>query len=289
MPDEASALFMAPSRPMYHREETAQDTATAVSKIPVAFDTTHCRETDAPTDRMAAYTTGRPGYAVGMIPVPRPTLPGHDTGVLALLMALFLLLTLNCRHYTTFLKTFAQDLLKVRERDNAFDDHTVSESRIIVSLVISLCMCEGVLVNAAFPWITLLPDPTLFTRIVILCGVAAGYYIWQFVAYATVGYLFTQPGLSSQWMRGFNASQALLGLCLVIPTLGVLFRPEIAEVSLMLAVLLYIAARIIFICKGFKIFYHNYFSLIYFILYLCTLEIVPLLLLYRAARIISQF
>ena len=289
MPDEASALFMAPPRPVYHREATSPDTASAVPRIPVAFDTTHCRETDAPSDRLAVYTTGRPGYSVGLEAIPRPTLPGHDTGVLALLMALFLVLTLNCRHYTTFLKTFTQDLLKVRERDNAFDDHTVSESRIVASLVITLCVCEGVLLNSAFPWITLSAEPTLFTRIVTLCVVAAGYYAWQFVAYATVGYLFTEPGLSSQWMRGFNASQALLGLCLVIPTLGVLFRPEIAMVSLILAIVLYVAARIIFICKGFKIFYHNYFSLIYFILYLCTLEIVPLLLLYRAARIISKF
>ncbi|MBP3590263.1 MAG: DUF4271 domain-containing protein, partial [Muribaculaceae bacterium] len=40
---------------------------------------------------------------------------------------------------------------------------------------------------------------------------------------------------------------------------------------------IYVSARLIFIIKGFKIFYNGFISLIYFILYLCTLEIVPLI------------
>ncbi|MDE6655263.1 MAG: DUF4271 domain-containing protein [Muribaculaceae bacterium] len=38
-----------------------------------------------------------------------------------------------------------------------------------------------------------------------------------------------------------------------------------------------------FIIKGFRIFYHKIWSLLYFILYLCTLEIVPLIILYLTA------
>ncbi|MDE6169760.1 MAG: DUF4271 domain-containing protein, partial [Duncaniella sp.] len=47
------------------------------------------------------------------------------------------------------------------------------------------------------------------------------------------------------------------------------------------AVVFYFLTRILFICKGFRLFYDNFGSLLYFILYLCTLEIVPLVLIYR--------
>ena len=293
MPDEASSLFLAPSRldPQTTPEEAVfVDVADSVNiepRIPIAFDTLHCTELDAPSDRLNNYTTGRPGYTAGMTAHPRPTQLGHDTGVMALLMAMFLLMALNCRHYAIFFKTFAQDLLKVRERDNVFDDRTVSETRIVMSLVATLCVCEGILLHAALPWARFTEGVSLFGSIATLSVVAGVYYGFQLAANAVVGYLFTSPGLATQLLRGYNASQALLGLCLVIPTLAVLFRPAYGGVMLVIAATLYIAARIVFICKGFKIFYHNYFSLIYFILYLCSLEIVPLLLVYRAARIIS--
>lgn len=42
----------------------------------------------------------------------------------------------------------------------------------------------------------------------------------------------------------------------------------------------YIAARVTFIAKGFRLFYDNFLSLLYFILYFCTLEIAPVAALY---------
>ncbi|MBR5727625.1 MAG: DUF4271 domain-containing protein, partial [Muribaculaceae bacterium] len=44
--------------------------------------------------------------------------------------------------------------------------------------------------------------------------------------------------------------------------------------------ILYICARFIFIFKGIRIFYSNLLSILYFILYLCGVEIVPLIVIY---------
>ncbi|MDE5596138.1 MAG: DUF4271 domain-containing protein, partial [Muribaculaceae bacterium] len=41
-----------------------------------------------------------------------------------------------------------------------------------------------------------------------------------------------------------------------------------------------------FIWKGFSIFYNNIFSLVYFILYLCALEIIPLIYVFQLALLI---
>ena len=86
-----------------------------------------------------------------------------------------------------------------------------------------------------------------------------------------------------QWIKGFNASQSFLGLVLIVPTLLILFNPGMSVLLLSISVALYATARVIFISKGFRIFYDNYSSLVYFILYLCTLEIIPPVLIYRMA------
>ena len=221
----------------------------------------------------------------GIDPEPRAAMPGYDSGAMALLLGVALMIMANFRHYSTFLKIFAQDLWSVRNRGNIFDDRTVSESRIMASLVMLACVCEGILafsaVNALSPG-SLRVFPAICTGV----AVAAGYYIWQLVAYTVTGYAFASRSGRRQWIKGFNASQALLGLALVIPAVTAMFNPAAATVMVATGAVLYLVARLIFICKGFRLFYDNLLSSVYFILYLCTLEIVPALCVCGAAGMI---
>lgn len=252
-------------------------------------DTTMCREADAPWSarEQAIVHTGRILYTEGIEPEPRKELPGYDSGVMTLLIAVFLFLSFNIRHYSTFIKTFTQNLFSVRNRANVFDErNTMSETRVLFSLIILLCVCEGILL-----FTTLTANGysgETFSDVLMLSGLAAAYYAWQLVAYRTVGYVFTSPARSTMWIKGFNASQSLLGITLVLPALLALFNPGAANWLLSLSATLYIIARIIFISKGFRIFYRNFFSLIYFILYLCSLEIIPLIIIYKAAYLLTS-
>lgn len=108
------------------------------------------------------------------------------------------------------------------------------------------------------------------------------YYLWQLAAYGTVGSIFADKVSARMWMKGFNASQSLLSMLIVVPAIVVLFNPSASHVILLMGAIFYFLARLAFICKGFRLFYDNFGSLLYFILYLCSLEIVPLVLLYRA-------
>ncbi|MBD5185105.1 MAG: DUF4271 domain-containing protein [Bacteroides sp.] len=224
-----------------------------------------------------------PPYRHGMAPEERPQLPGYDSGTMVLLLGVFVLIAANFRHYSTFLKTFANDLWSVRRRGNVFDDHTVSETRIMGSLLLLACVCEGILafgaVSAGLPAGS---SMSIFPAIMTAVGVAVGYYVWQLAAYSITGYTFAAKSVRRQWLKGFNASQALLGLGLVIPAVMALFNPALSVTLAIIGAALYATARIIFICKGFRLFYDNFGSLLYFILYLCTLEITPVVILYKA-------
>lgn len=220
-------------------------------------------------------STGRVAYTLGQAPQERPELPGYDSGIMSLVVVTFLLLSLNFSHYSTFLKNFAEDLWNVRRRVSE-GVHTVSETRVLLSLVLLACVTEGILLFSAIA-----PQTGLFNCLIGCVCIAAGYYAWQILAYNVTGFAFADQQAREQWLKGFNASQSLLGLALVIPALFSLFYPSIAPIMISLGILLYATARIVFICKGFRLFYDNIFSIVYFILYFCTLEIAPLLLIYK--------
>ena len=149
-----------------------------------------------------------------------------------------------------------------------------------ISIVLLASIGEGIIINAAIG-MAITSILTTFTQIVLLSSLALLYYLWELAAYRTVGYVFTDRFTARQWIKGFNASQALLGVALIIPALFVLFNPDAAGIVVPMGILLYIISRLIFIYKGFRLFYDNFGSLLYFILYLCSLEIIPIVILYR--------
>ncbi len=267
--------------------------STPVQSVNMHFalaDTLICRESQAPSSQRekAICTIGHIPYMKGIEPIPRNELPGYNSGVMAILLGVFMLIALNFRHYTTFLKTFTQNLFSVRQRANVFDDRsTTNETRILVSLILLLCVCEGILMFTAVESTGI--DIDNFVGIAMLSGLAAAYYVAQLIAYRTIGYVFTSRRRAAMWMKGFNASQSLLGITLAAPAVLALFNPGGATLLLSISAALYVIARFIFIYKGFKIFYNNSLALIYFILYLCSLEIIPLFFIYKASILISSY
>lgn len=252
-------------------------------------DTLTMTESMAPSaasERAVTYI-GKVPYTDGIVPVPRRELPGYNSGVMTLLIGVFLFITLNLRHYSTFLKTFTQNLFSVRKRANVFDERsTMSETRVLVSLILLTCICEGILLFDMATKTGIVADN--FAAIASMSGLALAYYILQYAAYRAVGYIFTTPMRAEMWIKGFSASQSLLGLTMCIPAVLSLFVPSASSAILIICAALYVIARIIFISKGFRIFYHNSFSLVYFILYLCSLEIIPLILIYKASLFLTS-
>lgn len=249
-----------------------------------------CSEDQAPWSarEAATCTSTRAYYIKGKDGDARTLLPGYDSGVMSLIIVVFLFIIVNLRHYSTFLKSFRNKLFSIREQENAFDEkNTVSELRILLSLIILTCLCEGIFI---FAYINLegIETPP-FASIGLLTLVCGLYYVWQLLVYTLVGNTFTSHKRAVMWLKGFNASQSLLGILLVIPAMIALFNPSQWLTLCTIAAILYILTRTIFIIKGFRIFYDNSLGLIYFILYLCSLEIIPLIWLYKASISLLQY
>lgn len=243
---------------------------------------THCVEADAPTACADGITsTGKAEYFDGIRGESREQLPGYDSGVMCMLLAVFLFICANYRYYSSFIKSFTQDMIGQRTRKNAFDDrHTVSETRVLISLILLVCLCEGILIYSYFAGKGI--NVTASAGVAVAAAAALIYYVWQTLAYNCIGYLFGTPDNRTSLLRSFNATQSLLGPLLAVTAMPALFYPEFSTALCATGATLYVVARLLFIYKGFIIFYNNFLSLIYFILYLCAVEIIPPVLLFNS-------
>lgn len=222
------------------------------------------------------YAEAHAGHAEGLAPeVLHPSF-GHLDPIGVLVVVTLLLGCLGAGGIRRALRSYRTALWSVRRRQNAFDD--THGAPFLASLILAV-------VTIVFGGLALYcsqPESASPTFAGALCGigVAAGYYIFQYCAYSTVGYAFSTPSGRSMWLAGFTATMAYTGLALVVPVLLLLFVPQWHYPLLWVCGGLFLAGKVIFIGKGFRIFYHQMGSLLYFILYLCALEIIPVLALY---------
>ena len=202
------------------------------------------------------------------------------------LVVLFCAVALKFKNNARYLKAIVSDLTEVRVRQNAFDD-TVKETSFLILLNILWVCCCGVLL-----WKTVvltapeLPEYSFSipnrpgAGIAVCTGMAGLYALLMNVAYWIIGYVFTDREHARLWIKGAGASQGLeVMLLLPLAAIALSYTPW-TEIILEIADGVIILGKIIFIYKGFRIFFNQISSWMLFLYYLCSVEIVPLILTY---------
>ncbi len=208
--------------------------------------------------------------------------PLHDTGSMIMFLLSCLFLITSYRLGNVYISNLMHNMFSTKGKDDLYADHTMSDTRIIVALMINTCLMEGLLLFYGLAWIdpqlTLALQRSVFLHVFVLVMAAGLFITLQLFLYRLIGFTFSDDRLTELWVGGFLASQAMLGLLLFPIVVLALVFPTTIKLMLTLSIILYILARIVFIWKGFRIFFNNLSSSIYFILYLCAVEIVPPLL-----------
>lgn len=213
--------------------------------------------------------------------------------VLMVLLALFVCVCVRIKSNAGYLKALLSSLTDVRERHNAFDD-TVRETSLLVMLNALWSCCAGVALYHTLLYVVqgqpewnsfglpaLTQSPTLCTAVCM--GVAALYTVGMTVAYYTVGCVFTDALHARMWVKGFVAEQALSAAVLLPTALALEGYPEYSCPLLIIAGITFVCGKIVFIWKGFRIFFTQISSWVLFLYYLCSLEVVPLILTFLLA------
>lgn len=168
-----------------------------------------------------------------------------------------------------------------RNRNATTTELTLSE-RLVVGVGIGQTLVFEALTLYALTGATARPPLAAMGGLLIL---AAALFGVQLAGYAATGYAFADAEATRSWLYVFILSQVLTGYLIVVPALGALLYPALSVWFIAAAGVCYLLCRILLYIRAFGIFYTDFGSIFYFFLYLCTLEIVPLLLV----RAVSPF
>ncbi|MBR5030756.1 MAG: DUF4271 domain-containing protein [Muribaculaceae bacterium] len=210
------------------------------------------------------------------------TSPLHDTGSMIMFLLSCLFLFTSYRLGRTYISNLAHNMFSTKGNDDLFSEHTSGDTRIIIALLINTCLMEGIMLFYGLSWynqaLTISLQNSVFLHVLVFTLAAVVFNALQLLLYRLIGFTFADDTLTNMWVGGFISSQATLGLCLFPIAIITLLFPSAIKLMVIFSIILYILARIVFIWKGFRIFFNNFSSSIYFILYLCAVEIVPPLL-----------
>ena len=250
------------------------------------------------SDSVASDSVPQPEPVYGLILTPPPVPPSPEVRsegnigvsfILCGLFMVFLVFALRFRNNFKYIISMFKSLVETRTRQNVFDD-TVSETSIIVILNILWCACAGVIGFCVYGYFY--PSEVLWSHraIGMLLGMAVSgvYALFMWGAYSIVGWIFSDRLHSELWVKGFSSSQALMAPAFFITALIGICQPFTALNVGIVSVVVFILVKIIFIWKGYRIFFNQISSWVLFLCYLCSLEIVPLVLCYRCAILLGE-
>ena len=229
------------------------------------------------------------GILIERPPEVAPTPLGESgSGVSWLLSAMVLIFVIASFRYhknSKFFSLMLHDVVEVRERHNAFDD-TLRETTFIWLLNLLWIASAGILLYGLIrtPGGGIQISGSDMQSLGICIGMAGAYTLFLTAAYSFVGRLFSDSAKAVLWVKGYLSSQGLEAIVLFPLSVVALCVPGIFGTILIAGGIVFILAKILFIYKGFCIFFTQFASWVLFLYYLCSLELVPIVLTYVSAR-----
>ena len=228
-------------------------------------------------DIIAADTTivVPPQWSRGLEPAPRSPYAGGDSLLLLVLSVVFVSVGVNATQFPRVWRNFRYMLTTSRRRGNLFDDLPGVPWYIRLVLLVQYVVFGGTALYAA-------SGASGAVALGAMVALVGAFFAGRAAAYAVTGYAFGDGGQRRRWMEAFGATRSLAGAALVIPVMLMLFFPECLRGLTICCGTIGLSAQILYIYRGFRIFYQKIGSILYFFLYLCALEIIPDLLLLAA-------
>lgn len=235
---------------------------------------------------------------------PKPA-PEPDTSMswlIAGLLLCFVVVAIRFKNNGKYVVSLWKDITEVRERRNIFDE-TVKETSFLVLLNVLLIASGAILLGCLMlqpgvPDITAgissgifrHPMPRTLPAMVLEGALPAMiiYTLLMFFAYWMVGNVFSDSLHTRMWVRGYGATNGILSVCLFPVALLTLCYPSITRELLIAGAVFFILAKSLFLYKGFRIFFSQRSSWVLFLYYLCSLEIVPLVLLFAGTQFLGR-
>jgi hypothetical protein len=107
------------------------------------------------------------------------------------------------------------------------------------------------------------------------------FIVYKYLTYAFISYIFFDKETERRWNDTFSSAICVSGVILFFPALILFYTEQIDAYGVYFVLFYFIILQILLLYRQFELFFNKKGGWIYFILYLCTLEMIPLFLLYK--------
>lgn len=210
------------------------------------------------------------------------------TGVLMLSFFLVVLVVSRSRH---FLVDSIKNIFGFGMPGNKFDSRTETELRGQIFLIFHTCFLLGIL----FFDYTQTKMTEVFNQVspyMILgmsVGVCALFCALKIALYGFVNYVFFDRRRSIEWTNTYLFSMLAMGLALLPLALLVVYYDLDFERTRAVFLFVLVMCKILLVYKCYTIFFNYRYGFLHLILYLCTLELMPLAILWRTLIYASNY
>lgn len=242
-----------------------------VSGIPV--DTSY-------TDSLIHFDTISPVQVPfqGFQGIQHPSTPANQGWLFFLLLGLFFLLIFFLIRYPTFIKDTVQSFLKSYERGR----RNMNEEQFNVAPLSMVLFSLGVLSLYAISFFYQPPEPFELQSYGYFLVITAAFFVFKWLTIQLIGFVFFDRSTFKLAKYSYFRLFFLLTIILFPLLILQVYLSEADQWISIVTLFLFIIAFMVLIIKFFQIFSTKFVAFFYIFLYLCTLEILPLILLIKA-------
>ena len=207
----------------------------------------------------------------------------NNWGFILFLICFLVIVSIIGNRNNFFLSLFGR-LYRSKDRNSMFYETVANETFNKLFLCLQAILLLSIIiycyaVHGHFLSITSLTE--MFILIGKISLVLIVFLLYKFLTYSMAGAIFFKKEAVIQWNDDFFSLISLNGIFLFLPTL-IIFYVESAYIFCIYFTVFYLILNLFFIFfKTYTLFFHQKQHLLYFILYLCAQEIIPLYLVYR--------
>lgn len=231
---------------------------------------------------MDSLKTALPTLPSGMDGILHPSLPSYEAWVFIVIgiLAFFFIMGMS-QSIGTFKQNFKLFISR-REPGNLMVDPTANIAQYQLFIpIFSICVFALLTYEIVFQ----APGNFELSKFGVFCAIFGGFYMLKYILFEMVGNTFFTRRTTKDYKSMYFSMLGLLAVFLFPILILYTYQPENWKYSLEIAGLILIGIfYIILIIKLFQIFYSKFLALFYIFLYLCMLEILPILLLIRVCE-----
>lgn len=220
----------------------------------------------------------------GFAGIPHPSLPCSENWVFGVILVLFLILVVSLIKNSAWIRESIRTFFQIKERSSYFSKNTVIGFRTKFLLV---TFTLGVFSLYAYYWLYNPENGFHFSIFLWFYLITILFLIVKFILSQLIGYVFLDTISIKLAKESYFNVLTYLGISLFPALVLQIYFPSYLNSSVAtFSLVLCIIAAILIIIKLFQIFSKKSIASFYILLYLCTLEILPVIILLKVFRLI---